>query len=276
MTLANRIKSLQSRLGVPADGVVGPVTVSAVERVLDELDARKSPPEAAGQPGGGVVGGASGVSSPGGASPGTGGHKLALPDKFYAAVRRDIFGGKVTTGQFEGIEALLEAMSGWPLSWVAYGLATAKLETAATMQPIKERGGAVYFKRMYDIEGERPGKARELGNLSPGDGAKYAGRGYVQLTGKSNYAKAAAKLGLDLIGNPDLAMEPAAAAKILRWGMSEGAFTSRKLGDYLAGGHGSLEQFKQARRIINGQDRAVEIARIAEKFQAALQAGGWA
>src|SRR3546814_6075636 len=63
---------------------------------------------------------------------------------------------------------------------------------------------------MYDIRGDRPAKARELGNLTPGDGAKYAGRGYVQLTGKSNYVKATAKLRemgftVDLVAEPDRA-----------------------------------------------------------------------
>jgi len=52
-----------------------------------------------------------------------------------------------------------------------------KHETASTMQPIKEIGNAAYFKRMYDIEGARPAKARELGNIHPGDGAKFCGMG---------------------------------------------------------------------------------------------------
>ena len=62
----------------------------------------------------------------------------------------------------------------------AYVLATTNLETGYTMRPINEFGGNAYFKKMYDIKGDRPSKARELGNLSPGDGIKYHGRGYVQ------------------------------------------------------------------------------------------------
>lgn len=56
-----------------------------------------------------------------------------------------------------------------------------------------------------------------MGNTEPGDGFKYRGRGFIQLTGKENYMKAGAALGLDLINNPDLASQPANAAKIAWW-----------------------------------------------------------
>lgn len=53
-----------------------------------------------------------------------------------------------------------------------------------------------------------------LGNNAPGDGYKYRGRGFIQLTGKANYIKAANALDIDLINNPDLAAKPAIAAMI--------------------------------------------------------------
>ena len=60
-------------------------------------------------------------------------------------------------------------------------------------------------------------------------------------------------------------------------GMEEGWFTGKKLADYLpALGTASLEQFQQARRIINGTDKAPEIAKIAATFQSGLAAGDWA
>jgi putative chitinase len=59
--------------------------------------------------------------------------------------------------------------------------------------------------------------ARNLGNTENGDGWKYRGRGYIQLTGRSNYAAASKALGIDLIGNPDLANDPAIAAKLIPW-----------------------------------------------------------
>lgn len=59
--------------------------------------------------------------------------------------------------------------------------------------------------------GKQPGN---LGNTQPGDGWKYHGRGFTQLTGRDNYAHHGKALGVDLISNPDLAAEPANAAKI--------------------------------------------------------------
>ena len=57
----------------------------------------------------------------------------------------------------------------------------------------------------------------DLGNKGNGDGDKFKGRGFVQLTGRSNYTKYSKSLGLDtqLVKNPDLANDPEIAAKIL-------------------------------------------------------------
>jgi putative chitinase len=61
------------------------------------------------------------------------------------------------------------------------------------------------------------GGRRELGNTQPGDGARYIGRGYVHLTGRANYEAAGRALGLDLVNHPELAEEPAHAARIAVW-----------------------------------------------------------
>lgn len=177
--------------------------------------------------------------------------------------------------QVEGTEMILEKLKGLRASWVAYALATTWHETAATMQPVKEYGGSGYFKRMYDPEGTRPNVARVLGNTMPGDGVKYAGRGYVQLTGRTNYKRAGEAVGYPLLANPDLAMRADIAAEILRAGMIEGWFTGRKFATALPDAIASREQFTKARRIINGVDRADKIAGYAVDFQAALIAGGW-
>jgi len=58
----------------------------------------------------------------------------------------------------------------------------------------------------------------------------YYGRGYVQLTWKSNYEKFAKYLGVDLVGNPDLALNPKYAAQIIAYGMKNGSFTGMRLG----------------------------------------------
>lgn len=198
------------------------------------------------------------------------------PAAFFAAVRSGkALGPVLSAEEVSGCEAILAACQGFPASWAAYCLATPVVETNGTMQPIKEIGGTAYFTRRYDIRGERPDKARELGNLLPGDGARYCGRGYVQMTGKNNYARAARELGVALVENPDLAMRPDVAAQIMRQGMGHGWFTGRKLDDYLPVGGADLAAFTQARRIINGQDRAAEIAGYAMEFQSALLAGGW-
>lgn len=60
-------------------------------------------------------------------------------------------------------------------------------------------------------------KAQTLGNDMPGDGIKYKGRGYIQLTGKYNYGKAGEALGLDLVKNPQLVEKPEIAAKVAVW-----------------------------------------------------------
>ena len=75
-------------------------------------------------------------------------------------------------------------------------------------------------------------------------------------------------LGVDLVANPDLALEPAIAYRILATGMREGWFTGKKLADYLR--QGRAPDYVGARRIINGQDRAALIAQYARQFERAL------
>jgi putative chitinase len=197
------------------------------------------------------------------------------PAAFFDVVRRGILGPTLDKDEVDGCERIMEAMAGLPLSWCAYALATAYHETAHTMQPIKELGGPKYLHRMYDISGARPTLARRYGNTQPGDGIKFAGRGYVQLTWRVNYTKAAAKLGVDLVGNPDLALDAGIAARIMREGMVAGWFTGKAFRHYLPQPIATKGQFAQARRIINGTDKADQIADYAAQFQKALQAGGW-
>ncbi|HYD45822.1 MAG TPA: glycoside hydrolase family 19 protein [Phenylobacterium sp.] len=196
---------------------------------------------------------------------------------FFANVRAGILGPTLSQDEVTGCQAILAAAEGLPISWAAYMLATAYHETKSTMQPVREAYWLTqdqadrYFFRMYDPHGARPGVAAELGNTQPGDGVRFCGRGYVQLTGRRNYQRAQNALGVHLVTNPDLAMDRAIAAKIMRRGMVEGWFTGKKLADYLP-----RPGFTAARRIINGTDRAGDIAIYARRFQAALLAGEWA
>lgn len=180
---------------------------------------------------------------------------------FFAIAKAALF-VRYTQAQVDGLNAILAATEGLPITWRAYMLATAAHETDKTMQPIHEYGGPSYFAK-YDA-GTRLG--RILGNTAKGDGARFAGRGYVQLTGRANYTRAALEVGADLIGNPDLAMQPDIAARIMREGMIEGWFTGKRLSDYLPG------DYVNARRIINGTDKAHAIAAYAKHFEAALAA----
>jgi hypothetical protein len=190
-------------------------------------------------------------------------------DRFFAAVRAGLLGPTLSPDEVTGCTAILEATKGWPACWTAYALATAYHETAHTMQPITEYGGAAYFQRMYDITGNRPEVARELGNIHPGDGALFCGRGYVQLTGRRNYAKCG------IADDPARALQPDVAATILEQGMRLGWFSGRKLGDFLPlNGPATRAQFMAARWVINRQDKSDLIADCALKFQDALIAGG--
>lgn len=150
----------------------------------------------------------------------------------------------------------------------AYVLATCWHESAHLIRPIYERGARDYFNK-YE-PGTRIGEM--LGNDHAGDGYLYRGRGYVQLTGRANYAKAGAKLGLDLIRLPDLALVPANAAQILVVGMLDGWFTGKSLSSYITL---SSSDFVNARRIINGVDRADLIAGYAREYDALLKAEGY-
>lgn len=192
---------------------------------------------------------------------------------FFAGIRAPLFGGSISPTQFQRLECLLEAIEDakWPLPWAAYALATAHHETAK-WQHLKELGGQSYFTRMYDKTGDRPNVAKALGNTDAGDGALFAGRGFVQLTGRANYRKAGAAIGVDLLGSPDKAMEPPIAARILIWGMSTGAYTGKKNADYL---DKTPPNYTGARRIINGTDRAAMIAGYAETFAKALTDAGY-
>lgn len=86
-------------------------------------------------------------------------------------------------------------------------LATVGTEVAS-FEPINEFGGPAYFTRMY--EGRK-----DLGNVHQGDGARYHGRGYIQVTGRANYRTYGQKLGVPLEEQPDLALQPDVAAKVL-------------------------------------------------------------
>ncbi|HEY9829676.1 MAG TPA: CHAP domain-containing protein, partial [Stenomitos sp.] len=138
---------------------------------------------------------------------------------------------------------------------IAYILATAERESHLGELMEELASGAAYEGRA------------DLGNTQPGDGVRFKGRGYVQITGRSNYTKWSQRLSIDLVGQPTKAAEAAIAAKILVQGMRDGTFTGKKLSDYI---NGSNRDFYNARRIVNGTDQAGYIAQRAEVYLNAL------
>lgn len=87
---------------------------------------------------------------------------------------------------------------------------------SADFTRMKEIGGNKYFAKRYDPK-LAPDTARILGNKHAGDGVRYHGRGFIQITGRDNYRMAGKALGLPLEQQPDLAAKPEVAAKIAVW-----------------------------------------------------------
>lgn len=200
---------------------------------------------------------------------------MAMNAAFFDAVR-PIFGGNLTQGQVTGISTILDAWDRYgdgSLQKLAYVLATPVIETDRKMQPIHEYGERAYFKK-YE-PGTKIGK--RLGNTQKGDGYKFRGRGLVQLTGRRNYALVGREFVIDLVGNPDLALDPLISARILVVGTIKGWFTGKGLGAYIddidEDDDEDLREFIEARRTVNGKDRAKEIGKIALRFEKALKAG---
>ncbi len=133
---------------------------------------------------------------------------------------------------------------------IAYVLATTQWETAQTFKPVKE----AYWQS----------EAWRQTNFAY---YPFYGRGYVQLTWQTNYQKYADILARPLVQNPDLAMEPEVALFVLVHGFKTGAFTGRKITDYI---NANGTDFVNARRCINGTDKAHEIAQLAQTFLATL------
>ena len=175
--------------------------------------------------------------------------------------------GSLSQEAVDNINLIVETCEKYNLSYpqTAYILATTYHETAHTFKPIKEYGSDKYLSK-YDT-----GRlAKALGNTpqADGDGIKYAGRGHLMITGYYNYKFAGEQLGIDLINNPDLALEPKYSAEILVRGSINGWFTSKKLSDYI---NDKSKDYYQARRVINGLDKAQQIADIAVVFEKALR-----
>ncbi|TCL70527.1 hypothetical protein [Rhizobium sp. BK251] len=208
--------------------------------------------------------------------------------KFFDAVRQPVFSGRLSVSQVKGLEAILdEALKrGTPQQWLAYMLATTFHETGAEMSPVSEnlnysaQGLLATFPKYFSAAqakayARQPVRianrayANRIGNgdEASGDGYRFRGRGLVQITGRENYRT----YGIE--DDPDAALQSSTAVSILFDGMEKGRFTGKKLADYITAGKCDYEN---ARRIINGTDKAKQIAGYAYAFDKALNAPQYA
>jgi putative chitinase len=186
--------------------------------------------------------------------------------KFYQKLRLTNLSSfsSLSQSQVDGIEVIFNE---WDtrskltdVRWLAYMLATVYHECAGTMQPIEEFG---------------KGKTRTYGKKIKMNGRPYStpnkiyyGRGLVQLTWYENYDLMGRLLGIELLNNPELALDPTIAIKIMIEGMTLGSsmrgdFTGKCLEIYF---NNTKDDPKNARRIINGVDKAALIADYHKQF----------
>lgn len=164
---------------------------------------------------------------------------------FYEYVKNAPFGGRITPAQREGLDKILDYWdeSGYDDDrWLAYILATVFHETAATMQPIEERGGRKYLesKPYYP----------------------WYGRGLVQITWEENYKKFGIK-------NPKDALRWDKSLDILFGGMIEGMFSGRSLNQFF---NERKDDPVNARKIVNAMDKAKLIAGYHKNFLDSINA----
>ena len=199
-----------------------------------------------------------------------------LRKSFFDAVRKTVFGGRLGQAQVAGMEAILDAWGARPEAgdarWLAYMLATSFHETAATMQPVRETLAASDAAAAARLESAwtrgRLGSVKTPYWRADADGKYWLGRGLVQLTHKANYERMSRETGIDLVADPARAMEPAVAVAILFAGMEKGLFTGKRLADYFGAGR---SDWTNARRIINGLDRAADVAALGRSFLKAIE-----
>lgn len=171
---------------------------------------------------------------------------------YFDTVRQLLFNGILSQEQVTGQNFILREWHrryglGGDHRHLAYMLATTYHECAHRMVPITEYGSQSYLqgKEYYP----------------------YIGRGFVQLTWEDNYRRAGETLDEPLVEFPDMALQPDIAAEVMFEGMASGWFTGKKLSDYF---DDTVDDPYNARRIINGTDRADEIEEYYEHFLTAI------
>lgn len=186
---------------------------------------------------------------------------------FINGINSSLFNGRINNSQIAGINFKLDAFDDFRICddrWKAYMLATSYHETARTMQPIEE-----YGKGRSRVYGRKIKHNRQPYTFPD---KIYYGRGDVQLTWYENYELMGRLLGIPLLEQPELALKPDISARIMIEGMTKGMsnrgdFTGVSLENYF---NSFLDDPVQARKIINGMDKANLIAGYHDKFLKAI------
>lgn len=118
--------------------------------------------------------------------------------------------------RIKDVDAVLSGVNG---IIVDTKLATTRGVAALLAQLGHESGSFRYLEELADGLAYEPHTrvGKKLGNTHPGDGPRYKGRGWIQLTGRRNYRMAGAALGLPLEVYPELAAEVENAARVATW-----------------------------------------------------------
>ena len=200
---ANLVSRVQRRLGISTDGSYGHDTALAVKRFQAVHDLRGyRVRRGTGLPITGVVDGTtlrairSSLRRSG----------QWLPTSRIARAARARPGAVADTWPL--IDQVLRQQGMTSLGSKIAAVATIVTEVGSGFRPINEHGGRAYFTRMY--EGRR-----DLGNIRRGDGARFHGRGYIQLTGRANYRRYGRRLDVPLVRHPAMALRPIVGARVL-------------------------------------------------------------
>ena len=194
---------------------------------------------------------------------------------FFSNTRLVLFDGAMKPSQVDGLTAILDHWENTSPDaddrHLAYMLGTAHHETGRTMQPVRETFASTDDKAIAILDAAF--KAGKLPWVSkpywPRDaqGKTWLGRGMVQITHVSNYQKLQTLTGIDITTDPNQAMVLSTAIQVMFIGMNVGAFTGKKLSDFFAG---PKELWRDARKIINGLERADLVASYAQKYYASI------
>ena len=235
--------AFQKAKGLTADGIVGPNTMSALQSSAAVAGANVSAAAATAT---------ASVDPTGGAEAGT----------ITVSQVAKMFPGVPVANIKTNLPFVLSALNAVDLGdkdMVLMALATIRAETG-NFTPLSE------FKSKFNTAPGGPpfglyDNRKDLGNQGPPDGANFKGRGYIQLTGRTNYQIHGAAIGLgnQLITNPGLANQPDVAAKLLA------SFLKSKEAKIRA----ALKQndLRTARKLVNGGSHGLD------QFTAAFNVG---